>query len=78
MTGKRGSIVFPPQSSIQDPPNVLAAMREMLSQRPRRPISDSYDLAGELRARGYLTHRPHEVEVVAALEALLIEGEVLP
>ena len=58
--------------------DVLRALRELLSLHPSRNGLDVSDLADELHARGYVTSRPPEAAVEAALEALRVEGEVLP
>jgi hypothetical protein len=67
-----------PQRSIQERPEVLPALRALLSQHPFCLLRDVHDLAGDLRARGYVTRRPPEEVIEAALEALRVEGEVLP
>jgi hypothetical protein len=58
-------------------PDVLPAVRELLSLLPSRNGLGAGDLANELRARGYVGYRPREIAVEAALEALEVEGEVL-
>ena len=66
-----------PMRIVEDQPNVLSAVRQLLSQHPHFQLSDAHDLAGELQARNYLPHRPHEAEVEGALAALVVEDVVL-
>jgi hypothetical protein len=58
-------------------PDVLLAVRGFLSRLPSCSGLDAHDLADKLYARGYVSCRPHEAAVEAALEALTIDGEVL-
>jgi hypothetical protein len=55
----------------------LVAFRELLSRNPCAAQFGSETLAELLHAEGYLHRRPLESLVEAALEALLVEGEVL-
>ena len=67
-----------PERSIQEHPGVLPALRTLLSQHPSWLYRDARDLAHDLLAHGYVTRVPPEEAVEAALEALTVEGEVLP
>jgi hypothetical protein len=67
-----------PQRILPNDPDVLPALRGLFSQHPFCVDWDAHELAGVLRAQGYLNRRPHEAAVEAALEALSIEGQVLP
>ncbi len=67
-----------PRTSLANSPYVLPAVRELLAhQLPSGQDLDTHDLADEIQARGYMTYRPAEGAVEAALEALSVEGEVL-
>ena len=70
-------MVATPQISIQDHPDVLPAVRELLSQHPSCLSRGVLGVTHELHVRGYVTREPHETAVEAALEALTVEGEVL-
>ena len=59
-----------PELSIPDSPDALSLVREHLSQHPECLVWDAHDLARALRLP--------EVEVQYALEALTVEGVILP
>ncbi len=65
------------QSSIQDPPDVLALVRELHSRRPESRFLEPYELQSLLWSLGYCENLIPEGEIAAALQALTIEGEVL-
>jgi hypothetical protein len=59
-------------------PNVLLALRELFSQHPVMTQSGCEALGRALYMLRFLPRRPEPFEVEAALEALMVEGEVLP
>ena len=65
-----------PQGIIADDPDVLPALRGMFSQHPVCLGWESHELAEALHTHSYMNRRPHDAEVEAALEGLIIEGEV--
>lgn len=68
---------IPPMRLYAHDPEVLPAMRELLSRVPSLNGLDARDIVDELCAQGYMSYRPNEAAVEAALEALEVEGEVL-
>jgi hypothetical protein len=74
---RRRSQVFAPHSIIPDDPDVLPALRDLFSQHPAFQELDVCELVGWLRDRGYMSRRATEAEVEAALQALIVEGEIL-
>jgi hypothetical protein len=65
-------------TSNSEPQTVLDALRSMLSQYPQAATAGPETLAELHYERRFLPYRPETFEVEAALEALTIEGEVLP
>jgi hypothetical protein len=57
--------------------DVLPALREYLVIHPEDTTNEAVDIAWALYNLNFLDHQPSEAEVVAALEALRVEGEVL-
>ena len=57
--------------------SVVPALRELFSQHPATTHGGSETLARLLSDLGYLPYRPDPFAVEVALEALLVEGEVL-
>ncbi len=66
------------QRIIQDRPDVLGLVRELYSRQPEAQCLEPYELQSLLWSVGYCEDLIPEVEIAAALEALLLEGEVLP
>jgi hypothetical protein len=58
-------------------PEVLPALRELLSQYPAMKRSGAETLSRALFVLRFLSHRPDGFAVESALEALYVEGEVL-
>jgi hypothetical protein len=56
--------------------NVLPALRELLDQHPEAHSSAPEKLAGLLWMLRYLPYRPDVFAVEAALEALILDGDV--
>jgi hypothetical protein len=71
-------MTFAPHRSIQDPPDVLGLVRELCSRRPEAWFLEPYELQSLLWSLGFCEHLIPEGEIAAALEALRVEGEVLP
>jgi hypothetical protein len=67
-----------PSPNIIHDPNVLPALRDLFSQHPTITQSGPETLTRALDVLCYLPRRPEAFEVETALEALLVEGEVLP
>jgi len=57
--------------------DVLLALREYLVLHPEDTTNEAADIAWALCNLNFLDRQPSETEVVAALEALRVEGEVL-
>jgi hypothetical protein len=57
--------------------DVLPALREYLVIHPEDTTNEAADIAWGLCNLNFLDHQPSEAEVVAALEALRVEGQVL-
>jgi hypothetical protein len=57
---------------------VVPALRQYLSVRPSAVSDEPCVTARELRLRGLIEREPSEGAIEAALEALTVEGEVLP
>jgi hypothetical protein len=70
-------MLTPPHRIIHDP-NVTPALRELFSQHPVMVYSGPETLGRTLHMLHFLPCRPETSEVEAALEALQVEGEVLP
>jgi hypothetical protein len=70
--------VFAPQRSIQDRPNVLALVRELHSRRPETSNLEAWELQHIMWSLRYSDELLDETEIAAALEALTVEGQVLP
>jgi hypothetical protein len=58
--------------------DVLPALRDLLNQHREVRSLGPEELADHLWMLHYLPYRPHAFAVEAALEALLVDGEVLP
>jgi hypothetical protein len=67
-----------PSPNIIHNPNVLPALRELFSQHPAITQSEPETLSRALCVFRYLPHDPEPFAVEAALEALRVEGMVLP
>ena len=67
-----------PQAIAPDDPDVLPAVRELLMQRPSYRQCSATEIAEGICFLGYMNYRPREAAVEAALEALVVEDEVLP
>ena len=59
------------------PDSLLPALRELLSRHPSAASASPEWLARRLHALRYVASRPDEFEVQSALEALVLEGEVV-
>ncbi len=70
--------MFPPFRIIPDDPELLPAVRDLLAQHPSYQERGACEIASGLYYLQYITYRPHEDAVEAALEALRVEGGVLP
>jgi hypothetical protein len=70
-------MIAPSPRSISDDPNILSALRELIAQHPALMHSGCETLSRQLFVMHYVNRRPEPFEVEAALEALLVEGEVL-
>jgi hypothetical protein len=57
--------------------DVLPALREYLVIHPEDTTNEAADIAWALCNLNFLDHQPSAAEVVAALEALRVEGQVL-
>ena len=68
-------MLTPPNRIIHEP-DILPALRGLLSQHPAMAQSGSEALARALYVLRFLPHRPRPFEVEAALEALVLDGEV--
>jgi len=68
----------PPQRSIRNRPDALGMVRESHSRWPEVRFLEPYELQSLLWSLGYCEDLIPEAEIAAALEALLVEGEVLP
>jgi hypothetical protein len=66
-----------PSHRIIHDPNVLPALRDLFSQHPAMTQSGPEALSEALYLRHYLSYRLEPFEVEAALEVLLVDGEVL-
>jgi hypothetical protein len=66
-----------PSRGIIHEPDVLPALRELLGQHPAMTQSGPETLSRALYKLRFLPYRCEPFEVEAALEALLVEGEVL-
>ncbi len=67
-----------PQQIIQGHPDVLGLVRELYSRRPETRFLEAYELQSLLWSLGYCEDLIPEAEIAATLEALRVEGEVLP
>jgi hypothetical protein len=67
-----------PQRSIHDDSNLLAAIRELHSRRPTTAQSSPDTIARLLCVLRYLPYPPNTFEVEVALNALIVEGVILP
>jgi hypothetical protein len=67
-----------PYRSLPDDPDLLPAVRDLLSQHPAYQEHGACEVAEGLFWLRYMNYRPHEAAVEAALDALTVEGEVLP
>jgi len=67
-----------PHRILPDDPDVLPAVRELLTQRQLYQQRDASQIAEGLFYLRYMNYRPHEAAVEAALEVLRVEGELLP
>ena len=70
--------MFAPHTTIPDDPNLLPAVRELLTQHPTYQDRGASEIAEGLFYLRYMNYRPHEAAVEAVLEALTVEGEILP
>ena len=66
-----------PRGIIPNEPDVLGLVRELHSRRPEARFLEPYELQSLLWSLGYCEDLNPEGEIAAALEALLVEGEVL-
>jgi hypothetical protein len=66
-----------PSTNILHDPDLLPALRELFSQHPAMIQSGCDTLSRGLFVLRYLPSRPETFQVEAALEALLVEGEIL-
>ena len=71
-------MIAPSPRTIPDDPNVLPALRELLTQHPALMHSGCEALSRQLFVLHYVNRHPELFKVEAALDALLVEGEVLP
>jgi hypothetical protein len=70
-------MLTPPHRIVHDS-DVLPALRDLFSQHPAMTQSGPETLARALNVLCYLPRRPEVFEVETGLEALRVEGEVLP
>jgi hypothetical protein len=70
--------VFAPHTTIPNDPDLLPAVRELLAQHPSYQGCGVFEIAEGLFWLRYTNYRPHEAAVEAALEALTVEGVILP
>ena len=75
---RKGQSMIAPQTSIQDHPDLLPDIRELLDRHPEMRGLEAWQLAWLLFALGYCNSLAAEGEIAAALEALTVEGQVLP
>lgn len=75
-TQRRSWMIAPPQRIIHDP-NVLPAVRELISNSPEAACCGAETVAELLYTGRFLPYRPAIFAVEAALEALRVEGEIL-
>jgi hypothetical protein len=68
----------PQRINPNDPPNLLPAVRELQTQYPSYQHRGAAEIAEGLFCLRYMKYRPHEAAVEAALEALRVDGAVLP
>lgn len=69
-------MITPFDETMHDP-CVLPALRDLLNQHREVSSTSPEELADLLWTLRYLPYRPHAFAVEAALEALLVDGEVL-
>jgi hypothetical protein len=67
-----------PHRIIPNDPNLLPAVRDLLSRHPAYQEHGACEIRQGLFWLRYMNYRPHESAVEAAPEALTVEGEVLP
>jgi hypothetical protein len=65
-------------TSSNESQTILDGLRSMLSQYPQAATAGSETLAEVLYERCFLPHQPETFEVQVALEALAVEGVILP
>jgi len=65
-----------PSPNIIHDPNVLPALRELFSRYPAMMQNGPETLSRALFVLRYVPYRPKPFEVEAALEALVLDGEV--
>ena len=70
--------MFAPHTTIPNDADLLPAVRELLTQHPSYQHCGAFEIAEGLFWLRYMNYRPHEVAVEAALEALTVEGVILP
>jgi hypothetical protein len=67
-----------PHKILPNDPDLLPAIRELLAQHPFYQQRRASEIADDLFCLRYMSYRPHEVAVEAALAPLAVEGDVLP
>jgi hypothetical protein len=67
-----------PHPTIVDDHNLLPNVRELLGRHPEMCGLEPHELQWPLFALGYCDDLADEGEITAVLEALTVEGEVLP
>ncbi len=70
--------MFAPHTTIPNDPDLLPAVRELLTQRPSYLGCGASEIAEGLFWLRYMNYRPHEAAVESVLEALTVEGVILP
>jgi hypothetical protein len=65
-------------TSSNESQTVLDGLRSILNQHPQAATAGSETLAELLYERHFLPHQPETFEVQVALEALAVEGVILP
>jgi hypothetical protein len=67
-----------PQTILPDDPDLLPAVRELLTQYPCYQCRGAFEIAEGLFYLRFMNYRPHEVAVEGVLEVLTVEGVILP
>jgi hypothetical protein len=71
-------MTFAPHRIIADDHDLLPDIRELLDRHPEMCDLEAHELVWPLFALGYCDGLADESKVAAVLEALTVEGQVLP